>query len=114
MVVPPPPRPLGVQRIDFGRAEDLIEAAYTGPANPLAAAATGTVRNQIAWLGPIGHAARSRSREPSARSAGHRTSESDSTAAASESADVRALSRTRRRGFTGGPSGVILHVRRPR
>lgn len=100
MVVPPPPRPLGVQRIDFGRAEDLIEAAYTSRQS-LAAAATGTVRNQIARLGPNSHAARSRSREPSARSAGHRTSESDSSAVASESADVRALSRTRRRGFTG-------------
>jgi len=32
-MVVPPPRPLGVQRIDFGRAEDLIEAAYTGHAN---------------------------------------------------------------------------------
>ena len=85
-----------------------------GSRQSLAAAATGTVRYQIARLGPNSHAARSRSLEPSARSAGHRTSESHSTAVASESADVRALSRTRRRGFTGGPPGVILHVRRPR
>jgi len=68
--VPPPPRPLGVQPIDFGRAEDLIEVAYTGSRQSLAAAATGTVRSQMARLGPNSHAARSRSREPSARSAG--------------------------------------------
>ena len=66
----PPPRPLGVQPIDFGRAEDLIEVAYTGSRQSLAAAATGTVRSQMARLGPNSHAARSRSREPSARSAG--------------------------------------------